>query len=132
MCGEEPCSPDNLIHGVKYEGVAPHDYSHSVIAIHETVRANEKTLRPGEYPNAQDAKKIDEITQIGKKVVISLLVIGIVADRHEVEQLDGIPYRKELGTRADQVTGDEDIQDGGEEGSFLSSGDGRLCIPTFV
>ena len=29
----ERCSPDNFIHGVEYERVAPHDYGNSVVAI---------------------------------------------------------------------------------------------------
>jgi hypothetical protein len=90
-------TPDNLVHGVKHERVPPHDDCDGVVAHGETVGCNEQALRLWKNPDAQDDENVDKVAQVGKKVVVALLVVGEETDGHEVEELHGVPVREEVG-----------------------------------
>ena len=94
---------DDFVHGVEYQRIAPHDDGNGVVPESEAVSTNEQALGPGEDPEAEDQQSVDKVAQICEEVVVSLLVVGVVAQGHEVEQLDSVPQREPLWAAADQV-----------------------------
>lgn len=61
--------------------------------------------------------------------MVAAPVIGEISDRHEVDELGGVPEVEGLGVRADQVAADEDVHDAADEGDFLAEGDGFRVVP---
>ncbi|KAJ8104601.1 hypothetical protein OPT61_g10671 [Boeremia exigua] len=69
-------TPDDLVHGVEDERVAPHDDGDGVVAHDQAVGGDEETLRLGEDPDAEDGEDVDKVAQVGQEVVVALLVWG--------------------------------------------------------
>lgn len=62
-------------------------------------------------PDRKKGEKVDKVAQVGEEVMVALSVVGDVADGHEVCELDSEPVVEVFRTGADQVAGDEDIED---------------------
>ena len=124
--GHEPC---DLVQGMEDQGVSPHSNCNSVISHGQAIGADEQSLTPREEPHGQEHEEVDEVTQVGKEVVVANLVILVVAHRHEVDQLNRVPDVKVLGVCTDKVTRDEDVEDAGDEGELLTQRDCFGVVP---
>lgn len=123
---------DDLVHGVEDERVAPHDDGNGVVPESEAVGTNKQALRLWEDPEAENEESVHEVTQVGKEVVVTFLVVGVVSEWHEVKQLDGVPQREPFGTATHQISGDEDVHDGGYERGLFACSDGGVRGPLLV
>lgn len=64
--------------------------------------------------------------------MVALLVVGVVANGHEVQQLGGVPVREEVRVQTNKVSTDEDVEDGSYERSLLARGDGQRLVEARV
>ena len=62
--------------------------------------------------------------------MIPAFVVRVPSNRHEVEELHGVPDVEVFGISTDQVSTDEHIQDSTYEGYLFPRGDGLGIIPT--
>lgn len=123
---------DNLVHGMENERVPPHDNGNGVVPESKAVGTDEHALGAREDPETEHQQSVDKVAEIGEEVVVALFVVGIVAQGHEVEQLDRVPQREPLRACADQVSGNEDVHDGGDERGLFSGRDGGIGSPLLV
>ena len=101
--------PRSFIKRVKDHRVPPHGDRHSIVAIRQAVRADEKALRLGKDPHAEEQEEVDKVAEIREKVVITPLMVRIKANGHKVAQLCGEPVIKVFGMGTNQVAADEYI-----------------------
>ena len=74
----------NFVEAVENHRIPPHSYGDGVISKGETEGADEETLGLGENPYTEKDHEVDEIAEIGQKVVITDFTIGEIPDRHKV------------------------------------------------
>lgn len=125
-------TPDNLVHGVEYERVPPHDDGDGVVAHGQTVCCNEQALRLREDPDTEDHEDVDKVAQVSEEVVVAFLVVGDEADGHEVEQLARVPVGEEVWVQSDQVARDKDVHDSSDEGRLLLGCHRDRVLPLLV
>lgn len=112
--------------------ITPHGDGRGVVSKGQTVSTDEQPLRTREGPDRKHAEQVDKIAQIGQEIVVSLGMIGIVADGHEVGQLRGEPVVEELGAGTDEITTDEDVEHTSNEGDLLAQSHGGRLVPLFT
>ena len=115
---------------MKHHRVPPHSYGNGVISKGKAVGADKQSFRCREGPDSQHAHEVDKVAKIGQEVMVSALLVGVVSNRHEVQELYGVPDVKILGISSDQVATDEDVQDTAYEGCLFPSCDGLGIVPT--
>jgi hypothetical protein len=121
--------PNNFVHRVKNKRIPPHGNGDGIIPISQAVCTDEEALGLREHPDAQDTQSVDKIAEVRKEVMVALLVIGIVAERHEVQELGGVPSGEPIRTAADEISRDEDIHSSGDEGQLLTCRDCGALVP---
>ena len=97
--------PDHLVHAMKDQRIAPHCNRNCIIPKYQTECADKQTLGLREDPEAQYTHQVDEVTEIRQKVVVSLLVVAIVSNWHEVDQLATVPNVEVLWVRSNKDLG---------------------------
>lgn len=122
----------DFVERVKDQAVPPHSNGYRVVAISETVGGDEEAFRMRECPDRKKHEQIDEIAQVGQKVVVAFLVVGDVTDGHEVCELNRKPVVEVFRSRADQVAGDEDVEYCRDEGDFFPYCNVRGIGPSFA
>lgn len=115
---------------MKDHRVPPHGYGDGVIPKGQAVGADKQTFRVREEPDRAHAQKIDEVTEVGKEVMVASFVVCVVSNRHEIEQLEGVPPVKELWITANQVSTDQDVENSAYEGELLSHRHSLGVVPS--
>lgn len=101
------------------EGVTPHCDCDCVVAIREAVGADEEAFRAREDPDGEKCEHIDEVAEICQEVVVAAPLVRIEADRHEINELGRVPVVEPLWMAANEVAGDEDVENTCNEGRLL-------------
>lgn len=122
----------DFIQGMEDERVSPHGNGDSIVSQSEAESADEETLAGREEPDAEDEEEVDKIAEIGEKVMVANLVILVPANGHEVGELQGVPVVEIGGIGADEVAGQENVQDAGDKGHFLHGSDSLCIFPSLV
>ena len=100
----------DFVEGVEDKTVAPHNYGDSVVAKGESIGGQEESLRVGEAPYRQDCEEVDEVAEVGEKVVVSSFLVFDQPYRHEKKELYCEPVIEVLWDSTDQVPRNEHIQ----------------------
>ena len=115
--------PNDFVHGVEHKRVSPQCDGNSVVAKGQAKCTDEQALRVGEYPYAQHDQQIHKVTQVSQKVVVALLMVGVPAYGHEVEQLNTVPVRVQMRPATHKVTTHKDVHDACDEGNLFAQRD---------
>lgn len=81
----------DFIQRVEDQRVPPHGNRPGVIPVGKAVGRYHETAGVWEDPDREQEEDIDKVAEIGEEVVVATLVVGVVADWHEVEQLERVP-----------------------------------------
>lgn len=71
--------------------IPPHGNRPGVVPISKAVGRYHEAAGVREDPDREQEEDVDEVAEIGEEVVVTTLVIGVIADWHEIEQLKGVP-----------------------------------------
>jgi hypothetical protein len=99
----------DLVETMEHHRIPPHGYCDCVVAICQTIRADEQSFRLWKEPDCAHAQEVDEITQICKEVMVPSPIVRIVSNRHEVEELQRVPVVEVLRVATDQISTDQNI-----------------------
>jgi hypothetical protein len=100
----------DLVEAMEDHRVSPHSYGNSVVSECQTVGTDKESFRLREEPDGAHTEKVDEVTEVSQKVMISAPVIGVESNRHKVDELRRIPEMEVLGIPSNQIAADEDVQ----------------------
>lgn len=129
---EEKNVPNHLIHAVENQGIPPHGDGRRVVSKGQAVGTDEQPFGTRECPDGEHAEQVDKVAQIGQEVVVSLGVVGIPADGHEIRQLCSKPVVEVLWAGTDEITTDKDVEHTRDEGRLFTQGHRGRLVPLFT
>ena len=92
---------------MEHKRVTPHDNGNCIVAVGKAVSGGKQPFGARENPDAEEKEKIDKVAEVSKKVVVTTSSVEKEPDRHEVDQLNGIPVMEVFWERADEISTDE-------------------------
>lgn len=105
----------DFVEAVENHRVPPHGYCDRVVSKCQAVCADEQSFRVWEEPDGAHAQEVDKVAEISQEIMVSSLAVGVIADRHEVEELQRVPPMKILRIATDQVSTDQNVQNSTDE-----------------